>query len=988
MSIGKETAQILAGSLGADWSETASAIVSGSIGTITGESLDRLLRSLSTAVQRLDNPTSILGNHDLLRAMRNAKLTAIGAVVRQTQRERGGFLDDSVFLGEIAKWVDQELSRSIKREVDPRYLGKPETFPPAKDEFFARFSQLARGMGQRATCVFARDGTEPEVFPFFRQCDYVAIAYLEHFFCRDNHLEDAQTGQPGNNDENPLTTLQASTTLLAFDEALLALGLNWREHALEAEVHRSFVCRFVCPQTGFFSWFRALVREAIVSDARFNQKFMAIIAAESHNSFRKLSEKLANDLNDIRVILDLVMHEFEALKNVLRNGLMNEDAGLVLRDVSEMLAQANDSKESLRRIIDRISGGPRLDQMRKGDDPTAASNVLALRFTERLTHFVGRHSALESLQKFRDHQSSFLWWQISGDAGQGKSRLALEFVERSITQGWKAGFLRPFDDNALSHALNWTPSRDTLIVIDYVSAPERAERLGKLIDVLEGHLPKDGSSRVRVLVLERQPYELPGSTKTSQDGRVPTTANWHKTLFSEVMGESARRARATVYSRAALHLNDLSHSDFLEIAQSWTSSTKGRPLTDPEKMKLERISNSPGKRERSTRSGGKTKNWHRRPLFAIIITEMAHSNDLQIAESSMDIESVLQFVLDRDKNELFGTSVKNVTQAQQHLALLANMVGKIPIDKISSIGQDSSLDLSDESRDLSISWRVLGYDVAVDAVEYSNFIFAREPDILAEFQLLNHFFLPAKRHKDNVYRSSDVCDLDKFRRLIVAGWQNFAGTMYAFIIRCAEDFPRHPSIDVLLSTIPLGLTRELWLFVNPVLVQNLVRASNFELAINIYGEAKEMSVSCEMPRYILGYSVINLFYYTEGDDIKLNTSKLVEDLFELCSSEVSESRLILLKGLFAASSYLRNSDVPVFGVNWVSRIPDPRMEVETKESLHLRRQIYRSLISLGWESDLDLEPYELLGKMRLSVDIDTEDQRRAFVETCLVSAND
>jgi tetratricopeptide (TPR) repeat protein len=134
--------------------------------------------------------------------------------------------------------------------------------------------------------------------------------------------------------------------------------------------------------------------------------------------------------------------------------------------------------------------------------PAAMPEASWLSYISRSTTFSGRRDQMSLLESFMGGQEKFSWWIITGPAGAGKSRLALELCE--VVQGaWYAGFLSRTD--SFSDWTYWLPAQPTLIVIDYVAG--RAAEASNLVLQLatrQNTLPR----RVRVLLVER---ELAGS---------------------------------------------------------------------------------------------------------------------------------------------------------------------------------------------------------------------------------------------------------------------------------------------------------------------------------------------------------------------------------------------------------------------------------------------------------------------------------------------
>jgi ABC-type transport system involved in cytochrome c biogenesis permease subunit len=133
--------------------------------------------------------------------------------------------------------------------------------------------------------------------------------------------------------------------------------------------------------------------------------------------------------------------------------------------------------------------------------PTKSKN--RLEFTARASTFLGQKPNLEALNRFLAREERFLWWLMTGPAGTGKSRLALEWIlsinpKRSPLKPknkYHAGFnYGGFPDPA------WTPTRPTVIVVD-----DAGEKTSPVLAMLEGfaHAASTWDHPVRVLLLER-----------------------------------------------------------------------------------------------------------------------------------------------------------------------------------------------------------------------------------------------------------------------------------------------------------------------------------------------------------------------------------------------------------------------------------------------------------------------------------------------------
>ncbi|MGH1356537.1 MAG: tetratricopeptide repeat protein [Thalassovita sp.] len=125
---------------------------------------------------------------------------------------------------------------------------------------------------------------------------------------------------------------------------------------------------------------------------------------------------------------------------------------------------------------------------------------------------LGRSKQQAELRAFLKDERPFLWVQLAGAAGQGKSRLAFDLIrEAKEWLGYDAGYMSSNDLAAFSEQWqNWHPHKPHLIVIDYVHEP------GKVIGppmALLAHRCDELKHRIRFLLLERQRWDRGGIRK-------------------------------------------------------------------------------------------------------------------------------------------------------------------------------------------------------------------------------------------------------------------------------------------------------------------------------------------------------------------------------------------------------------------------------------------------------------------------------------------
>jgi hypothetical protein len=110
---------------------------------------------------------------------------------------------------------------------------------------------------------------------------------------------------------------------------------------------------------------------------------------------------------------------------------------------------------------------------------------------------------MEQLRRWSTRNKTISIRVITGGAGSGKTRLALEFCDALVEHGWDAGFVTDAELTRFATQQNlstWGWARPTLIVVDYAAA--RAQVLHRwLVELAEN--PGNTKKPLRVLLLER-----------------------------------------------------------------------------------------------------------------------------------------------------------------------------------------------------------------------------------------------------------------------------------------------------------------------------------------------------------------------------------------------------------------------------------------------------------------------------------------------------
>ncbi len=150
---------------------------------------------------------------------------------------------------------------------------------------------------------------------------------------------------------------------------------------------------------------------------------------------------------------------------------------------------------------------PRITRPPKHRSESSDPSLQDLRYAERWLDFQATPE-LNSLQRWIADPAPFSWWAVIAPGGTGKSRLALELIDRLDERTWDAAFLT--DSHWLrERCRGWRPRRATLLVIDYASTKqdEVLEGLQTLTDTLKADC---GFPKVRMLLLDRSAGFTPG----------------------------------------------------------------------------------------------------------------------------------------------------------------------------------------------------------------------------------------------------------------------------------------------------------------------------------------------------------------------------------------------------------------------------------------------------------------------------------------------
>lgn len=112
--------------------------------------------------------------------------------------------------------------------------------------------------------------------------------------------------------------------------------------------------------------------------------------------------------------------------------------------------------------------------------------------------FVGRVTELRALEGFLEpSHGPFAWWTVSGPSGVGKTRLALEWLERAQSRNWDVGVVDRADRHLIA---GWRPRRPTALLIDEVRR-DWGDTLGQVL--AEFQRSASASRLIRLLVVDQ-----------------------------------------------------------------------------------------------------------------------------------------------------------------------------------------------------------------------------------------------------------------------------------------------------------------------------------------------------------------------------------------------------------------------------------------------------------------------------------------------------
>ncbi len=371
-------------------------------------------------------------------------------------------------------------------------------------------------------------------------------------------------------------------------------------------------------------------------------------------------------------------------------------------------------------------------------------SLLKYHFSQRTIPFCGREKELSKLRSFIEKEGSFSWWSVTGQAGAGKSRLAMELLY-NLPTAWFGFFLN--DGIQQRDIDSFKPFCNTLVIIDYIAGRERLAA-----DVLYG-LKKAFEAtayQLRVLLLERDNNKSAGS--------------WYSKLAQRMNRADFERIMVAEYSENFLNLIDMERAD-VESFIAAVCMSKG--ITDKYASELYEA------------YGDRFERLRFRPLYLQLYVEAWIDNDCSIPqyESYTELfESLLAREQERWLNAVDGN--QNVCNAFIRLMVRGNISGRLSVDEIPQLYKSDWNVIHDfiKSKSFNGKQRKEWQDTLINSfchnIDREHAIISPQfPDIIKEFMFFYY------------------TDEDFLPEMMKEIWQHSAAAFSVFIARCMMDFP-------------------------------------------------------------------------------------------------------------------------------------------------------------------------------------------------------
>lgn len=455
-----------------------------------------------------------------------------------------------------------------------------------------------------------------------------------------------------------------------------------------------------------------------------------------------------------------------------------------------------------KQVVSTDTAQPHLKLIRPWNSkPIPDNEYWSLRPEAQTGQLVGRQAYLDILETWLNDEPEISVQVISGSAGKGKTRLALELCKETEKQGWVTGFIAPQELERFVKAQNsshWGWPGPTLVVVDYVL--EALDNLGTWLEELS-NLQAEAEHPLRILLLERQAERGSG---------------WLNNLFPGGLGRGMRKG-ALLDQSAPLELPGLAGvEDRLEVLKAMLDLRGDAGV-------LEKAKASPNFSTLLLQT-----DWADNPLFLLMAailmaegqTEALHLNRRELAQAFVGKEV-----------ERLGRLAANAGLPHRllhHMVVLVTLCGGFESkEEILEIIRQEGVHLGHDNQDPAPVYEALRHALPHGQAGLE----AIKPDVLGEVLVLDYL---VQRDKESPDSSVGIVE---------RAFKQAGQPVAVFIGRCGLDYPDESLAPKWLE----GLAENVWDKADElaVLAYTLPKQSLIfrELAVNLYTQIVDLQRS-------------------------------------------------------------------------------------------------------------------------------------------------
>lgn len=425
-------------------------------------------------------------------------------------------------------------------------------------------------------------------------------------------------------------------------------------------------------------------------------------------------------------------------------------------------------------------------------------------YNARCLTFEGRSEEFSRLKEFIDIESgdNFRWWMVIGEAGTGKSRLALEYA-LEISSGWRVGFIK--ENSYIFPWHQWQPDRPTFLIVDY--AGKYADQVRDCILKFQAR-KSDLNYPVRLLLLERSIdehwWEVFYKKGESNDS-----------LMYDAFYKENGDTSGWITDKELLYLYPLAD----EATNSLALNVLNHCGVENSSIDVDQLNNILIKVD-----------FKKRPLFVFITSYLVAQHLLagySLESIDWDKTFILEHIHHREKKRWLNI-LENDFSSYENLLFLSTLCQGASYEDLWS-------NIPESLKEIFPSWNDFQYEQFSTAfggnsnnlIEEGEYISPLLPDLLGEY------FVLQKCLSSSIKRN--------LKLLVNVAWNINEKGIIHFLAKCAQDFPGHKSFYEMVLIVPdnisnRALLNEHWhslvhLLVPKNLALALLMVENLENAI-------------------------------------------------------------------------------------------------------------------------------------------------------------